>query len=233
LNTRFSDTAIFIFSRSAKAEAREKRLVSSDTKVNLRMIRLMQEHTRKKAEATGLPVYWVNGDAGRFADFGTLFSASFQKVFQLGYKKVIALGNDCPFLSTSLILEAAEQLQGRSVVLGPATDGGAYLVGVSRSCFDEVTFSALPWQKTNLLDAFQSFLDRNGLTFSLLTEYADLDKEPDLLRLLSLPLGKWAQLEVYRQLLYTVPLRRFSYLSKPFLSPVSTPSPSRAPPVPG
>jgi glycosyltransferase A (GT-A) superfamily protein (DUF2064 family) len=231
LNAQLSDTAIFIFSRSAKAEAREKRLVSRDTGVNLRLIRLMQEHTRQQAEATGLPVYWVNGDAGRFTDFGTLFSAGFQKVFQLGYEKVIALGNDCPFLSSDLILEAARQLQKQSVVLGPATDGGAYLVGVSRSCFDEATFTALPWQKTTLLDAFQTFLHQKGLTFSLLQEYADLDREPDLLYLLSLPLAKQTQLEVYRQLFYSVFHRRFVYFSRPFLSPFFAPSPSRAPPV--
>lgn len=57
---------------------------------------------------------------------------AFHKVFQLGYKKVIIIGSDCPSLTATIIDEAFERLEIDEIVIGPSTDGGYYLLGMSK-----------------------------------------------------------------------------------------------------
>lgn len=64
-------------------------------------------------------------------DLGAVLTAAFQNSFVEG-SSAIAIGSDIPGIKPSIILEAFEKLKGDDVVLGPAKDGGYYLIGVNR-----------------------------------------------------------------------------------------------------
>jgi len=94
---------------------------------------------------------------------------------------VIAMGSDSPTLDPARIEEAASALATRDVVLGPAEDGGYYLIGVRRAEASERLFRAIPWSTA---DVARITLDRArslGLTVHLLPEWYDVD-DPETLR---------------------------------------------------
>lgn len=57
---------------------------------------------------------------------------AFHKLFQLNYKNVVIIGSDCPSLSSTIINEAFERLGKDDIVIGPSSDGGYYLLGISK-----------------------------------------------------------------------------------------------------
>ena len=63
---------------------------------------------------------------------GDRMMQAFHYVFQAGYKKAVIIGSDCPSLSPTIIDEAFERLGNDDVVIGPSTDGGYYLLGMSK-----------------------------------------------------------------------------------------------------
>lgn len=76
-----------------------------------------------------------------------------QAVFDLGYGRVLVVGNDCPGLTPALLLRAADALRDAPVVLGPDRRGGLYLLGISRAAFDRNQLAQLPWQRPALCRA--------------------------------------------------------------------------------
>lgn len=94
----------------------------------------------------------------------------------MGYRYVIAIGNDTPRLQARHLLKAASQLtRGRSdMVIGPASDGGTWLMGYARDAFDPSSFCDLPWQTPNLLDAVMAARD-DRYSIALLETFGDID----------------------------------------------------------
>src|SRR5882724_6468892 len=65
-------------------------------------------------------------------DLGDRMAATFEGSFGAGSKAAIIIGSDCPSLTSGLLAEAFEKLESHSVVIGPAVDGGYYLIGLAR-----------------------------------------------------------------------------------------------------
>src|SRR5262249_54199956 len=66
-------------------------------------------------------------------DLGERMSHAFEHSFRLGSRATLIIGSDCPQLSTSILRKAFRLLENNDLVLGPATDGGYYLVGLKQN----------------------------------------------------------------------------------------------------
>lgn len=78
-------------------------------------------------------------------DLGQRLAAFFQQQFALGAERVVVIGTDSPVLPLQNMITAFEQLTRHDVVIGPAVDGGYYLIGCARApwpLFDGVVWSS-------------------------------------------------------------------------------------------
>ena len=92
--------------------------------------------------------------------------------------RVIVVGSDCPGLTPARIGEAWSALASVQVVLGPAADGGLYLIGFARSAAG--LLRDIPWSTGRELDAVRGRLVERGIAFQELAPERDLDTPRDL-----------------------------------------------------
>lgn len=111
-------------------------------------------------------------------DLGERMTNAFSKAFSLGYKRVIIIGSDCPELSLDIINKGFQSLEEYDTVIGPARDGGYYLLGMRK--FYPFIFSNQQWSTENVFLDTILHLQRNKLTYSLLDTLSDVDEEKDL-----------------------------------------------------
>jgi len=90
----------------------------------------------------------------------------------------VALGSDSPDLPMETIQEAVEALERCDVVLGPALDGGYYLIGLSRAIPE--LFDEMPWSAPTLFERTVSKIDELGVSMHLLPPWHDIDRFEDL-----------------------------------------------------
>lgn len=110
-------------------------------------------------------------------ELGTRMANAFeQKLMQ--YEKVVIIGSDCPDISTNILEQAFEALNQQDVVLGPAQDGGYYLLGMKQLVPE--LFQNKPWSTDHVLEATIQDLKNLNLKYSLLPELNDIDDYEDL-----------------------------------------------------
>lgn len=98
--------------------------------------------------------------------------------FEEGADKVIIIGSDCYELRSSLIQEAFELLNDKDLVLGPAEDGGYYLIGMKKPL--TAIFENKEWGNSDVLLDTLLTIKEKGLTFHLLETLNDVDTIEDL-----------------------------------------------------
>ncbi|AZJ34678.1 TIGR04282 family arsenosugar biosynthesis glycosyltransferase [Tenacibaculum singaporense] len=76
------------------------------------------------------PVYQKYQQEG--SDLGVRMLNAFQQAFSTGYEKAVIIGSDLPDLTSEHINQAYEKLNSNDVVMGPAEDGGYYLLGMKK-----------------------------------------------------------------------------------------------------
>jgi rSAM/selenodomain-associated transferase 2 len=103
---------------------------------------------------------------------------AFRQAFQEGVEKVVIVGTDCPGLTEDLTQEAFAGLDQGDVALGPAKDGGYYLIGLRRPM--EELFRGIPWGTGEVLAKTLETARRLGLRVSLLKLLDDVDRPEDL-----------------------------------------------------
>jgi len=106
------------------------------------------------------------------------------------HRFVAAVGSDHPDLQRSTVDSAFAALGDRAesdgaadVVLGPAADGGYYLIALRAAAVDERLFQGVPWSTANVLAATLDRCRAVGLRVALLPEGSDVDTPEDLRRL--------------------------------------------------
>jgi uncharacterized protein len=114
------------------------------------------------------------------SDFGARLHAAFQETHRRGYQRTILIGSDSPQIVSELIAEAESALDDADVVLGPAEDGGYYLIAM-RQPHD--VFSGIPMSTDVVARMTLESAARQHLTTRLLDPLFDIDELPDLLRL--------------------------------------------------
>lgn len=182
ISTSNSRTALMVFSLSASQEAGRKQVLGKKHKKSSgHLFKILIENTAQIAQASGIDVVWVDEKKQKGSDFATRFTNAFKDLYAQGYDNVISIGNDCPDLTVAHIKLAIDQLQHNKLVLGPAKDGGVYLIGINRSLFDAQQFYNLPWQKDILFDDITNKAQHEGLIYFCLDTLQDIDSQEDVL----------------------------------------------------
>jgi len=109
---------------------------------------------------------------------GQRMERAFEEAFQAGMEQVVMVGTDCPGLTEDLARQAFVRLQEADVVLGPARDGGYYLIGLKRPAAG--LFQDIPWGTNEVLEKTLTAARNLQLRVSLLTPLADVDRPGDL-----------------------------------------------------
>jgi len=98
--------------------------------------------------------------------------------FSSGGRQVVLVGTDCPGISGTIIEQAFSLLESNDAVLGPARDGGFFLIGLKRSSPE--LFLNRTWSTSSVLEETIRRLDNAGNSYSLLPELQDIDTFEDL-----------------------------------------------------
>lgn len=104
---------------------------------------------------------------------------AFQLIFNKQYEKVIIIGSDCIELTQEIISNAFDSLDDHDVVIGPANDGGYYLLGMKK--VHEILFINKQWSTDNVFDETVKDLKHLRLRFHKLPQLIDIDTEEDWL----------------------------------------------------
>jgi rSAM/selenodomain-associated transferase 2/rSAM/selenodomain-associated transferase 1 len=114
---------------------------------------------------------------------------AFERLFSAGYSTVVMIGSDLPSLPSSHVAHAFRSLRDRAdtVVIGPASDGGYYLIGLRRLW--PALFTSIPWSTADVLTTTTSIAETCGLTVSFVSPWYDVDTVDDLRRVLRDPHG--------------------------------------------
>lgn len=121
---------------------------------------------------------WFQPQVG--ADLGAKMDDAFSRAFERGHDRVVLIGSDLPDLPESRLLEAFRALNRHEVVLGPAQDGGFYLLGWTRQAFRPGLFAAISWSVPTVLAQCRKALHQSGLEPCFLEPWFDVDDEEDL-----------------------------------------------------
>lgn len=112
----------------------------------------------------------IEGDLGRRLRRATA------QAFERGRRKVILIGGDCPALDAEDLVETARRLgDGADVVMGPAIDGGYYLLGLRARAESLLVFEEIPWSTPDVARLTIERIDALGLSLARLKEKEDVD----------------------------------------------------------
>jgi rSAM/selenodomain-associated transferase 1 len=149
---------------------------------------------RDRLRRAGLPVTWAVWPPGadvsallpgetvvaqEGADLGERMDRAATLVAAGAREPVVVLGTDVPHVPLAWVRRAAREIEwGRDVVLGPARDGGYYLVAYRPPC--PVLFADVPWGSAEVLATTVARCAAAGLGLGLLPELFDVDVAADL-----------------------------------------------------
>lgn len=107
------------------------------------------------------------------ADLGARLAAAFDHLLVPPGARAVIIGSDSPDLPVSHLARAFQKLKHRDVVLGPAVDGGYYLVGLRARA--PSLFAGIPWGTRAVLASTVDAVSREGLSLSMLPLWYDVD----------------------------------------------------------
>lgn len=116
---------------------------------------------------------------------GERMQDAFHNAFENKYEEVLIIGTDCFELTSPIIEMAFSQLKHHDIVIGPATDGGYYLLGM-KSLYP-LLFQNIEWSTNTVLKKTIAACNQLSLTYYLLPQLNDVDEEKDLKRVQIVP----------------------------------------------
>lgn len=188
-----SDNLIIIFTRNpelGKVKTRLAQAIGNEAALNI--YKFLLEHTEKTirtidcdkaiyySEKVRYEDLWDNAIFEKYlqqgTDLGDRMLNAFQSGFHNGYKKLIIVGSDLPDLSMAHINTAIKKLNDYDVVIGPAKDGGYYLLGLNTLL--PQLFQNKAWGTSSVLS--DTLADLTNETVFLLEELNDIDTLEDI-----------------------------------------------------
>ena len=137
-----------------------------------RIIAFTPAGARTYFEADGRFDLVLQGDG----DLGSRLERFITSHIAAGADDVVVVGTDSPTLPTSFIEDAFDRLATADIVLGPATDGGYYLIGCGRRV--PLIFTNIRWSSAAVLGETVAHLDRSW-RLALLPPWYDVDSLDD------------------------------------------------------
>ena len=114
-------------------------------------------------------------------DLGARMSAAIERGLGDGAERVAIVGSDSPVLPPHMVVNAFALLRAAEVVLGPAEDGGYWIVGARRAV--PWLFEGIAWGTAGVLEASERRLRERGAVYGLVERFWDVDEPADLERL--------------------------------------------------
>jgi uncharacterized protein len=111
-------------------------------------------------------------------DLGYKMHSAFERAFSLNNQRVVIIGTDCPDLNQAILKEAFDSLYKQDLVLGPAQDGGYYLIGLNNA-FRQL-FENINWGTEQVLTQTQAIAQQLNLKVDYLPCLSDVDYPEDL-----------------------------------------------------
>lgn len=111
-------------------------------------------------------------------DLGQRMARAFQAAFRAGMQRVVIVGIDCPELDGVILGKAFQELQQHDLVLGPATDGGYYLIGLRRLV--PQLFQDIAWSTDRVWEQTIAIARQQKLSVGSLPPLDDVDRPEDL-----------------------------------------------------
>ena len=167
-----------------------------------RLHRLLTEHAAAVARAAGSHAgarvtvcctgaarrdfrSWLGGEFDYVAqpagDLGVRLQRAFTSAFRGSAQRVVAIGTDLPGLSLDLLQQAFAGLREHDVVLGPAADGGYYLIGMKRDRPE--LFAGIAWGTGRVFAQTRAAIEQRGLSVAELPVLNDVDLPADTIML--------------------------------------------------
>ncbi len=116
----------------------------------------------------------------RGTSLGERMEHAFAAVFSERVDQAVLIGSDFPDLDAGIIDEAFEGLETHDLVLGPAADGGYYLIGFNAGSFAPKIFHNIPWGTQRVFGSTADFIVKNNLSMHTLPKWQDIDTYDDL-----------------------------------------------------
>ncbi len=115
-------------------------------------------------------------------DLGEKMQQLTTNLIKEGYNNIILIGSDIPSLSTKILNQAIEMLEDNCVdtLIGPAGDGGYYLIGFNQNSYDKQIFEHIDWGSGSVYLQTMQTLDRLGNRTGILPTLRDIDTIDDL-----------------------------------------------------
>lgn len=134
------------------------------------------------ADRAGATALWLDRNlqitCQQGEDLGSRMHHAFTAGFAGGHTKIIIIGTDCPALTREIIGQGFACLDRDEAVLGPAADGGYYLIGLRRA--EAALFKNISWGTDRVAGQTMARLRASGMTCSLLPKLRDIDRMDDL-----------------------------------------------------
>jgi len=111
-------------------------------------------------------------------DLGKKMEAAFSEVFSYGYEEVLIIGSDCFELESETIEEGFNALSRNDLVIGPAVDGGYYLLGMKK--LNAFLFRNKPWSTSSICELTSEEANSHGMSIFQLPTLRDVDTLDDL-----------------------------------------------------
>ena len=186
---------LIIFYRNPEAGKVKTRLAATvGNRRALEVFRKLSLHTKQVTEnldtdkivfysdAIDLMDMWPNAlylkSLQQGKDLGERMKLAFAAAFETGYTSVCIIGTDCFELTTEVISRAFQALDRTDAVIGPARDGGYYLLGLN-NLYPE-PFRNKQWSTGTVFRETIRDFDALGLQYVILPVLRDVDTEDDL-----------------------------------------------------
>jgi hypothetical protein len=189
--------AVLVFVRAPEAGRVKTRLAAEiGGEAALRVYVRLAEHALEQARAAGaeVRVHYTPADAGERVqawlgpgaaylpqaegDLGERMRDAFDAAFAAGFRRVVIIGSDLPDLSAELLRRAFALLDAGEAVLGPARDGGYWLLGLRRPVPE--VFRGIAWSTAEVFAETVARLRAEGIEPALLEVLSDVDEAADL-----------------------------------------------------
>ena len=192
--------SLIIFTRYPEAGKAKTRLIpvlgaegAADLHRQMTEYTISQGRQLQTERVVAVEVYFTGSDRAAFqnwlgsdliyhpqgeGDLGSRMAQALENAFSSGIDSVIIIGTDCPSLNAELIAEALQKLEQNDLVLGPATDGGYYLIGLRRLISE--LFVGINWGTSEVLQKTVEIANNLKLAVAYLTPLSDIDRPEDL-----------------------------------------------------
>ena len=190
--------ALLIFVKNAiRGQVKTRLAATVGDELAMHVYQQLLEHTRKVSQVVDVDKYvyyadfiakedtWSNSHFQKRVqkgnDLGDRMQHAFSCAFENGYEHVIIIGSDCPGIDEKILEVAFSYLKNYDVVIGPANDGGYYLLGMKK--FYPQLFNNIAWSTTAVLNQTIAKCRELGIMYTALPLLHDVDEEKDLIHL--------------------------------------------------